>query len=148
MHLIEWSSESGITSLKADVLPVCQGRIASAMILEKQLLLPISQRRVMRPFLNYLKVIILQWERLFLCGKKIKDGCQSFQEWTSQQVPHKVRLWNAQGNCKKPKSCRISQTLQASVSMLNAKLHDNAIRKKTEQVKLVRLDCQEKGSSY
>jgi len=53
MPLITWSSASAITSIKADVLAVhwsgafrcvltqCQGGKTSAMILEKQLVLPI-----------------------------------------------------------------------------------------------------------
>jgi len=49
--------------------------------------------------------------------ENIQDSCQSSQEWTSQQAHPKV---------KNP--IVTSQTLQASVSMLNIKVHDSTIR--------------------
>ena len=51
--------------------------------------------------------------------ENIQDSCQSSQEWTSQQVHPKV---------KNPRAT--SQTLQASVSVLNVKVHDSTIRKR------------------
>ena len=126
--LINWSSVSVSTSIKANdlsvccsgafrcVLTQCQGGKTSAVIWEKQLLLPINLGRVIRPFPNYLESIILQREKLFSSGKHLT---QSSQEWTSQQVHPKV---------KNPRAT--SQTLRASVSMLNVKVHDSTIRKR------------------
>ena len=74
------------------------------MTLEKQLLLPINLGRVIRPYPNYLESIILERERDYSPVENIEDSCQSTQEWTSQQVHPKVRVCNAQKNCKKPKS--------------------------------------------
>jgi len=62
MHLI-WSVEFSC------VLTQCQGGKTSAVILAKQLLLPINLGRVIRPLPNYLESIILQKERLFISGK-------------------------------------------------------------------------------
>ena len=51
--------------------------------------------------------------------ENIQVSCQSSQEWTSQQVHPKV---------KNPRATY--QTLQASVSMLNVRVHDSTIRKR------------------
>lgn len=45
----------------------------------KELLLLIDLERVIRPFTNNLKSIVLQLERLFTSGNT-QDSCQSFQE--------------------------------------------------------------------
>ena len=52
---------------------------------------------------------------------KLRPGAANETKvWTSQQVHPKVRLWTGQE----------LQTLQASVSMLNVKVHDSKIRKR------------------
>ena len=50
----------------------------------------------------------------------IQDSFQSSQGWTSQQVHLKVT----------ESAKAASQTLQASASMLNVKVHDSTIRKR------------------
>jgi len=47
--------------------------------------------------------------------ENIQESCQSSQEWTSQQVHPKVRLCDAQRNCKEKKEKEL-KTLQASAS--------------------------------
>ena len=74
-----WSSASGRPSVKVlsvccsgalgCVLTQCQGGKTPAVILEKQLLLPINLGKVKRPFADYLQSIVKQRERLFTSGK-------------------------------------------------------------------------------
>ena len=94
------------------------------MISVKQLLLFINLGRVIRPFPNYLESIIER--KIIHKWETFKDDCRS---WTSQQVHPKVRLCNAQRKCKKTPRAT-SQTLQASVIMLNVKVHDSTVRKR------------------
>lgn len=81
------------------------------MLSKKQILV----RMALRLFLNYLKSIILQWERLCMSGK---DSCQSSLEWISQQIHP---MWCSVKWQKNPRAT--FQTLQASVSMLNINAH-------------------------
>ena len=69
------------------------------MILEKQLLLPINLGRVLKLFPNYLESIILQRERLITKGKTLK----SVVSLPKSGFSSKLRPYNAQRNCKKPK---------------------------------------------
>jgi len=41
------------------------------------------------------------YEAIFKQAENIQDNCQSFQEWSFQQVHPKVKLCNALRNCKK-----------------------------------------------
>lgn len=93
------------------------------MISKKQILV----RMALRLFLNYLKSIILQWERLCMSGK---DSCQSSLEWMSQQIHP---MWCSVKWQKNPRAT--FQTLQASVSMLNIDVH---VRPPVWQLNLVR----------
>ena len=104
-----------------------QDRELSGMMLGRQLLLLTNPRRVMKSFLNNSKCIILQRERLFTSGKHSRQ----MPVFPGVNVPASspnVRLRNAQKNCEKPRAT--SQTLWASISMLNVKVHDSTIRKR------------------
>ena len=57
-----------------------QGRKTSAMILEKQLLLPINLGRVIRSFLHYLESIVLE---IFTSGKTFKTAVNLPRTFTS-----------------------------------------------------------------
>lgn len=80
------------------------------------------------PFANNLKTVTRQWERL-CTNANIQNSCQSSQNWTSQQIHLKVRPSNAQ---------RKTLELQASISMLNDKVHDIIIRKQLNKYDLFR----------
>lgn len=75
MHLMNWWSESVTTSINARficsilvcVLTWCKGGQTSAMMLKKQLLLPINLGRALRPFPKNFTSIIPQWTRSFFC---------------------------------------------------------------------------------
>ena len=63
---------------------------------------------------------------------KVENIQDSFQ--LSHQIHLKFRPCNAQRNFEKPKSYR-PQTLQASVGMLNIKVHDSTIRNRLNRLK-------------
>jgi len=129
MHLINWSSVSVSTSIKAEILTVCwsgafrcvcQGGKTSAVILQKQLLLPINLGKVWSP--SFYR------ERLFTSGKKsrlfsIFPGVDVPASWSQGQT---VRC--SEKLQTNPRAT--SQTLRASVSMLNVKVHDRSIGEK------------------
>lgn len=51
------------------VFTECQGGMTSAVVSDKQLLLPISLVKVIRLFPKHFKLITLQWKILFTGGK-------------------------------------------------------------------------------
>ena len=73
----------------------------------------VSVMWVIRPFTNYLESIILQRERLFTSGKHSRQLSMSLQVYPKVKNPRAT-----------------SETLQASVIMLNVKVQDSTIRKK------------------
>lgn len=58
----------------------------------------------------------------------VNTTLQCFQDRTSLQISPKVKLCNAQRHCNKNPSPS-SQTLQASIIMFRAKVHDSTLRK-------------------
>jgi len=97
----------------------------SAMILEKQLLLPSIWEGLYKVISKLCVVhhaterkIIHKWKIFKTAVNLPRSGCSS-----------KFTTRNAQRNYKK-KTRFTSQTLQASVSMLNVKVHDSTIRER------------------
>ena len=89
------------------------------MILEKQLLLPHQSGKGQKVISKLFGVHHSIKRKKYSQVENIQDSCQSSQELTSQQVHLKVRLLNAQPNCKTRRAQ--SQTLEALVSMLKGK---------------------------
>ena len=109
------------------VLTQRQGGKTSAMILEKQLLLPINLGRVIRPFPNYLESIIPLRERLFESRKHWRR-LTIFREVDVKESSPQGQTVQCAETAKYPEAT--SQTLRASVSMLMVKVHDSKIRKR------------------
>ena len=96
------------------------------MILAKQLLMSIIMVRLVRPSPNNLESITLQWERF----TRRKDTMQLpvFQGVASCWSLSKVRLREITKNSR-----ATLYRLQASVSMLNVKVHDSIITKRLKK---------------
>lgn len=89
---------------KAEVLSVCWSAAFDCLLTQckdvRNDIRQVTVAAVINPFLNNLKLMIWQWERLFTSGN-IQVSCQSSQECTSQKIPPKVKLCIAQRPCKK-----------------------------------------------
>lgn len=101
-------------------------------ILEKQF----DYTSICRWFPTRLGSIFLQEEE-DLQMESIQGICESSLEWRFQQICLRVRLQRLEKHRKKKNPKAIFQTLQASLSSVNAKVHDSTIEGDWTSVRFV-----------